>query len=114
MASGAITFSKLSGSGADGDLIKVTGNGSGSAVTVHTASAADTDFVDVTVYNSDTSPRDVYVQKGASDWVPQTVGAKRALKLLTRSPLTSSGTIKVYGSVVDVLYVDGHARRVEA
>ncbi len=115
MATGDITHSKLSGS-TDGEWIKVTGNGAGSSVVVHTAGAGttNTSFVTVYAFNTHTAAVELSIKKGGGDYVGITLGSKRgAILVFDQAPLQNGKTIDVYAATVDVVYIDGRAKVVE-
>lgn len=110
----------LSGS-TNGRGIKVTGTGTGSTVTVHTAQSGTThcDEIHLWAYNGDTQSRTLTVEWGGTSSpddqivldVPPQAGAIYAIPGFA---LRNSLVVKAFASTANVVTVHGYVNRVSA
>ena len=116
------TFSKRKlESSTDGKAIKVTGTGTGSTVTVHTAVSGTTNFDEIWIYANNTSASSV---KLTLEWGTATaadgnieVTVQPEAGLVTIIPgllLQNSLTVKAFAATADVILIHGFVNRITA
>ena len=116
------TFSKrlLSGS-TDGKAVKVTGTGTGSTVTVHTAVAGTTDLDEIWIYANNTSASSVKLTlewgtaTAADGNIELSVAAESGLVLVTAGLLLQNSlVVKAFAGTADVILLHGYVNRITA
>lgn len=114
----ADTLIKLSGS-TDGKGVKVTGTGTGSTVTVHTAHATALDFVTLWAQNNDvdSETRTLTIEWGGTtdpdNLLVVSVPAKAGpVAICDRLPITNSLVIKAFSDEANDVVIYGHVVRV--
>jgi hypothetical protein len=120
------TYSKLVLSGStEGKAVKVTGNATGNAVTVHTASSVATTLDEVWIYANNTTASDV---KLTVEWgtataedgnIEYTVKAENGLYLLVpglilKGNTSSQLTVKAFAATANAILLTGYVNRIEA
>lgn len=116
------TKNKLSGS-TDGLAVKLTGNTSGGAVTVHTAVASTTAgiFDEIWIYanNTSTSAVKLTIEWGtataADGNIEQTIAAEAGLVLIIPGLiLQNSKIVKAFAGTADVILLTGYVNSITA
>ncbi len=114
------TFSKrlLSGS-TDGKAIKVTGTGTGSTVTVHTAVTGTTNLDEIWIYANNTSASSVKLTlewgtaTAADGNIELSVAAESGLVLVTAGLLLQNSlVVKAFAGTADVILLHGYVNRI--
>ena len=113
---------KLSGS-TDGKAIKVTGTGTGSTVTVHTAVAGTTAgvFDEIWIYANNTSATSIKLTlewgtaTAADGNIEVTIGGEAGLVLVVPGLiLQNSMVVKAFAGTVDVILLTGYVNAITA
>jgi hypothetical protein len=116
------TKAKLSGS-TDGKAIKVTGTGTGSTVTVHTAVAGTTAgvFDEIWVYANNTSSSAVKLTlewgtaTAADGNIELTIAAESGLVLVVPGLILQNGmVVKAFAATADVILLTGYVNAITA
>ena len=114
------TFSKrlLSGS-TDGKAVKVTGTGTGSTVTVHTAVTGTTNLDEIWIYANNTSASSVKLTlewgtaTAADGNIELSVAAESGLVLVTAGLLLQNSlVVKAFAGTADVILLHGYVNRI--
>lgn len=105
------TLNHLSGS-TDGQPIKVTGDATGSSVTVHTAVAGTSSFDEIYIFanNTTTTAVDVTIEFGgttAGDKIIRTIPAKTTKLIVEGAPLQNDKVVTAFASTVDAINLYG-------
>lgn len=118
MAAGDLSKLKLSGS-TDGKGIKVTGNGTGSTVTVHTAHATSLDALYVRAYNDDSAAILLTLEMGAATDPDNVIemsipgGGVGLIPVLKGEVLTNSLVLKAFAGTVNKIVLYGFVHRLD-
>ena len=116
------TFSKrlLSGS-TDGKAVKVTGTGTGSTVTVHTAVTGTTNLDEIWIYANNTSASAVKLTlewgtaTAADGNIELSIAAESGLVLVTAGLLLQNSlVVKAFAATADVILIHGYVNRITA
>ena len=116
------TFSKrlLSGS-TDGKAVKVTGTGTGSTVTVHTAVTGTTNLDEIWIYANNTSASAVKLTlewgtaTAADGNIELSIAAESGLVLVTAGLLLQNSlVVKAFAGTADVILIHGYVNRITA
>lgn len=116
------TFSKrlLSGS-TDGKAVKVTGTGTGSTVTVHTAVTGTTNLDEIWIYANNTSASAVKLTlewgtaTAADGNIELSIAAESGLVLVTAGLLLQNSlVVKAFAATADVILLHGYVNRITA
>ena len=116
------TFSKrlLSGS-TDGKAVKVTGTGTGSTVTVHTAVTGTTNLDEIWIYANNTSASAVKLTlewgtaTAADGNIELSIAAESGLVLVTAGLLLQNSlVVKAFAGTADVILLHGYVNRITA
>ena len=116
------TFSKrlLSGS-TDGKAVKVTGTGTSTTVTVHTAVTGTTNLDEIWIYANNTSASAVKLTlewgtaTAADGNIELSIAAESGLVLVTAGLLLqNSRVVKAFAGTADVILIHGYVNRITA
>jgi len=116
------TFSKqlLSGS-TNGKAVKVTGTGTGSTVTVHTAVTGTTNLDEIWIYANNTSASAVKLTlewgtaTAADGNIELSIAAESGLVLVTAGLLLQNSlVVKAFAGTADVILLHGYVNRITA
>lgn len=112
------TFTRVIPSGStDGNGVKVTGTGTGSTVTFHTAHASAIDEIHLWAYNDDTVARTLTLELGGTTdpdnltvvSIPAQAGW---VYVLPGHNATNSKTVKAFASTANVIILYGYVNRI--
>jgi hypothetical protein len=112
-----MAFTRVIPSGStDGNGVKVTGTGTGSTVTFHTAHSTNIDEVHLWAYNDDTQERTLTLEVGGTtdpdNLVVISVPPQAGLTyVLPGWNLTNSKTVKAFASTANVIVLSGYVNR---